>query len=176
MDGVEVLGAVLPFPVTPSQAGVWCLDDSDVSITDYRVTNRRGRAFVVMQFTSPFTELYDVIRKVCDEFQLDAHKSDETYGPGIVISDIARDITDSEFVIAEITPANPNVYYELGYAHAINKPAILLADHKIDRAPFDVAPFRIMFYENSIPGRQAFEDGLRKNIEAVLEKGGLTPR
>jgi len=71
-------------------------------------------------------------------------------------------------------PADPNIYYELGYAHAVNKPAILLADKSTEKPPFDVAQFRIMFYENSIPGRQSFEDGLRKHIEVILEKGRLS--
>jgi hypothetical protein len=86
-------------------------------------------------------------------------------------------------VIAEITPVNPNVYYELGFAHAINKPTILLADRAIDRLPFDVSPFRVLFYENTIGGKRLFEDGLRKHIAAILTKdsvgsagGGLTQR
>lgn len=170
VDNVAVLAAVLPFAITPSQAGLWCLDDGNIQISNYRVERQRGRVFIVMQFSSPFVELYDVIKKICDEFQLQAHKADETYGPGIVVSDIARDITAAEFVIAEITAPNPNVYYELGYAHAINKPAILLADRQIQRTPFDIAPFRIMLYDNSIAGRQTFEDGLRRHIEAILKK------
>jgi hypothetical protein len=35
---------------------------------------------------------------------------------------------------AEVTPANPNVFYELGYAHAIQKPTILLAEKPTDPA------------------------------------------
>ena len=64
---------------------------------------------------------------------------------------------ESEFVIAEITPVNANVYYELGFAHAINKPTILLADRAIDKLPFDVSPFRVLFYENTIGGKRLFE-------------------
>lgn len=173
IDGVDTLATVLPFPIIPSQAGLWFMDDSEIRVSNYRVANQRGHVFVVMKFCAPYTELFEVIKKVCGEFSLDACKADDTYGPGIVIADIARDIAESEFVIAEITPANPNVYYELGYAHAINKPAILLADKTIGKAPFDVAPFRIMFYENSIPGRLRFEENLRKHIEAILEKGTL---
>jgi hypothetical protein len=80
----------------------------------------------------------------------------------------------AEFVIAEVTPQNPNVYYELGFAHAINKPAILLADKALGKLPFDVAPFRVMFYENSIPGRKVFEESLRRHIQAILERKQLT--
>jgi nucleoside 2-deoxyribosyltransferase len=38
------------------------------------------------------------------------------------MADVINDMIDAEFVIAEITPTNPNVYYELGFAHAIGKP------------------------------------------------------
>ena len=171
VDDVEVTSTVLPFALPPSQTGIHCLDDGVIRISNYRVSTQRGRAFVVMQFSSPFTEIYeDVIRVVCSEFEIDAHRADETYGPGLIIADVTREIGESEFVIAEITPPNPNVYYEIGYAHAINKPTILLADKTIDRLPFDISGFRVMFYENSIAGKRRFEEGLRKHISAILEK------
>ena len=43
---------------------------------------------------------------------------------GLIIADIERQILDSQVVIADITPQNPNVYYEVGYAHALRKPTI----------------------------------------------------
>jgi nucleoside 2-deoxyribosyltransferase len=48
--------------------------------------------------------------------------------PGWAIEDIKRQIAECRVVIAEITPGNPNVYYEVGYADALNKPLILIAD------------------------------------------------
>jgi len=72
-------------------------------------------------------------------------------------------------VIAEITPANPNVYYEIGYAHALNKPTILIAERATE-LPFDVSPFRVLFYENTIAGKKRIEEGLRRHLEAILGK------
>ena len=46
----------------------------------------------------------------------------------LIIADLVRQIFESKIVIAEITPANANVYYEVGFAHAMNKPTILFAD------------------------------------------------
>ena len=73
----------------------------------------------------------------------------------------------SRLIIAEISQSNPNVFYEVGYAHALNKPTILIAE-KTTKLPFDVSPFRTLFYENTIAGKQKIEDGLKKHIEASL--------
>jgi hypothetical protein len=172
VDGVEVAQAVLPFALRPSQVGIFALDDNDLSVSNYSVETQKGKVFVVMQFGSPFNEIHeDVIKEICSEFGLEAKRADETFGPGMIIADVTREIAESEFVVAEITPANPNVYYELGYAHAIRKPTILLADRGMDRLPFDVSPFRVLFYENSIAGKKLFEEGLRKHVAAILSSG-----
>lgn len=124
-----------------------------------------------MQFSSPYNELYEqVISRVCNEFGVDARRADDTYGPGLIIADIARQIDEAKLIIAEITPSNPNVYYEVGYAHAKNKPTILIADRTIERLPFDVSPFRTLFYENTIDGKQKIEDNFRSHLRAVLSQ------
>jgi hypothetical protein len=178
VDGVEVLQAIIPASVPPSQAGVWCYGDSDVEITNFAVTGTRGRVFVVMQFTGPFNDVFnEVLKNVCDKFDLKAFRADEVYGPGLIIQDVERDITESEFVIADITPVNANVYYEVGYARAANKEVILLADRgQMEKLPFDVAPFRVLFYENTIGGKRRFEEALEKHIAAVLRKRALPER
>jgi hypothetical protein len=68
-------------------------------------------------------------------------------------------------VIADITPDNPNVFYEVGYAHGIKKPTILLSDRRRDKLPFDVSGFRTLFYDNTIGGKKAVEENLTKHLE-----------
>lgn len=127
---------------------------------------------MVMQFSTPYNELYsEVVKPVCDAFNIDSVRGDEAYGPGIILADIARQIIEAKVVIAEITPANPNVYYEVGYAHALNKPTILIAE-KGTNLPFDLSPFRVLFYENSIDGKRRIEEGLRKHLQAILSTWG----
>lgn len=170
VDGVEVTSATLPIPMSRSQVGIWCRDQSAISIKDFTVSTEPPRAFIVMQFGSPYNELYqEVVKPICTEFHIDAARADETYGPGLIVADVARQIDEAVFVIAEITPANPNVYYEVGYAHARGKPTILIADREIQKLPFDVSPFRTLFYENSIDGKRRVEEGLRKHIKAILD-------
>lgn len=167
LDGVDVVITDLPFPLPSGQAGIWCMGGTDIRISRYNIKRQPPKAFVVMQFTPPYNELFsEVIAPVCQDLGLIAVRADETYGTGLIIADIVRDITEAKVIIAEITPANPNVYYEVGYAHALNKPTILIAE-KPTQLPFDVSPFRVLFYENTIGGKTKIEAGLRKHLEAI---------
>jgi len=171
VDGIDVLSAQMPFSLPPSQVGVWCLSKHQIRVGKYSVRTVPPKVFVVMEFSSPYNEIYlEVIKRISEEFEIEAVRADETFGPGIILTDIARQIIESKAVIAEITPPNPNVYYEIGYAHALGKPTILIAD-KSAKIPFDVSPFRILLYENTIPGKSRFEAGLRKHLAAIFAPG-----
>ncbi len=51
----------------------------------------------------------------------------EKIQPGAVFTNFIMDsIQSSDFIIVDISRQNPNVFYELGYAHALRKPTILL--------------------------------------------------
>jgi hypothetical protein len=123
-----------------------------------------------MQFSDPYQDLYtDVITKVINDqkYNLRAYHAGEVFGPGAILEDIVRGIIDARIVVAEITPPNQNVFYELGYAHALKKPTILLAERGKE-LPFDVSGYRCLFYENTIGGKGKVEEGLRKHLDAIL--------
>jgi nucleoside 2-deoxyribosyltransferase len=88
------------------------------------------------------------------------------------LQDIVRSIKESDVIIADITPVNANVFYELGYAHAMNKPTILLANRKIEKLPFDVSGYRVIFYDDTIRGRRDIEESLEKHLENVIKGFG----
>jgi hypothetical protein len=130
-----------------------------VAFKNLCVRREPGTAFVVMQFSDPYQTLYaDVIQPVIESYKLRAYHAGEVFGPGIILEDITRGIVEARIVIAEITPPNQNVFYELGYAHALKKPTILLADSTKD-LPFDISGYRCLFYENSIGGKKKVEEG-----------------
>ena len=169
VDEVEVCSVTLPGSLPRTQVGIWCRDFADITVRDFFIHAEPPRAFVVMQFSSPYNELYqEVVRPVCELFNVQAVRADEAYGPGLILADVVRQIDEAKFIIAEITPANPNVYYEVGYAHARGKPTILIADRKLEKLPFDLSPFRTLFYENSIDGKRRVEEGLTRHIREVL--------
>ncbi len=170
LDSVHVLSTDLPFSLPRGQSGLWALGPNNVRVSQFNVAAEAPKVFVVMQFTEPFNELYgDVVAPVCEKAGFRVVRADETYGPGLIIADIARAITEATIVIADITPDNPNVFWEVGYAHALNKPTVLVAQR--DRElPFDVSPFRTLFYDNTIGGKARVEEGLRRHLDAIQKQ------
>ena len=172
VDSVRALATNLSAPLPESQVGVFCLGEANCHISNFRVDATKPRAFVVMEYSKDFNELYEeVVKPAVESLGLDVKRADETYGPGLILSDITGKLLDARVVIAEITPPNPNVYFEVGYSFAIGKPPILLAVEGTE-LPFDVSPFRTLFYENTIKGKKAVEDGLKSHVRAVL---GIQP-
>lgn len=139
-----------------------------IKVRSIHASEASPKAFVVMQFAPHFNELYqDVIKPSCETFGYEVVRADDIYTNGQIVIDIVDSIKSASVVIADVTPDNPNVYYEVGYAHALAKPTILLCDRRRERLPFDVSGFRTVFYENTIGGKSAVEERLRKHLEAI---------
>lgn len=172
VDGVPVATTTLSAAANqPRQLGIFCVSGSDVSISKFSANVERPKAFIVMQFSSPYDEVYShVIQGACDKFNIDAIRADEIYGPGIIIKDVIDRISQSQVVIADISPTNPNVYFEVGYALALGKPIILLAQRRMPESPlpFDLSAFRVLFYDDSIGGKPKLEAGLENHLREVL--------
>lgn len=172
VDGIKVLESRLPINTSKTQVGIWTRSNSEceILIHDYEVIDKKIKAFVVMQFGSHFDELYrDVICNVVEkEMDIQVIRSDDIYNNQMIINDIKNSIDASRVVIADVTPQNPNVYYEVGYAHASGKTTILLAE-KGTKLPFDVSPYRVIFYENTIGGKVKVEEALRKHMNEILK-------
>lgn len=169
VDGVRVLEHVVQVPLPYGQLGLfsWLSQGGVIQFTDLFANPVRGDAFVMMQF-SGFEELYtDVIEPLTKEFGFRPYRADQVYGPGNILEDIVRGIETAQIVIAEITPINANVFYEVGYAHALKKQTILLAENGT-KLPFDLSGFRCLFYENSIGGKLKVEEGLKSHLQAIL--------
>lgn len=172
VDEVRVLDCTLPHPLANEQVGVCAWGSGDVIFGPVAISARLPSAFVVMQFTPPFDELYeDVIRPVCAELQIEAYRASDIYRPGVIIQDIIQGLAEAQVIIAEITPANPNVFYEVGYSHALNKPTILLANRsEIAELPFDLRGFRVVFYDDTIRGKSSVKSDLRQHLRAITRK------
>jgi len=169
IDGVPVASGEVASPLgRPRQVGVFCKGNHKIVVRGFSVNAQKPKAFVVMQFGPQYDDVYrDVVRGVCDEYEVNSLRADDVAGPGFIIADIIREIASSQLIIADITPNNPNVYFEVGYALAMKKPTILLA-RKGTPLPFDVAGFRVLFYEDSIGGKGKLEEGLHRHLSAIL--------
>lgn len=129
-----------------------------------------------MQYGEPFDSLYtNVIAKVASRKNLHAYRADEIYKPGVVLGHIIQSIATSDIVVAEITTLNPNIFYELGYAHAKNKTPILLAARDT-KLPFDISGFRVILYDYTIKAkvRAAILRVLSRFSKSTLSEASFT--
>ena len=62
--------------------------------------------------------------------------------PGFVVPQVYDSINSADLVIGEMSDRNPNVFYEIGFAHALGKPTVLLAASSDDLKAFDTQGFR----------------------------------
>jgi nucleoside 2-deoxyribosyltransferase len=56
-----------------------------------------------------------------------AKRADSLFGPGNIINEIWALVRDAKVLVAELTDKSPNVFYELGLAHALGKPVVMLS-------------------------------------------------
>ncbi|QZK89859.1 nucleoside 2-deoxyribosyltransferase [Flavobacterium sp. CHNK8] len=167
VNGIKITESIQD--VKRGQIKFYLSGESEIVISNMQVNTMKPKAFIVMQFTEEYNQLYkEVIKPVCENFGLEVERADEFYTTTPIIADVIRSIVNSSLIIAEITPDNANVYYEVGYAHAINKPTILLCERKKrEKLPFDISGFRTLFYEDSISGKSTVEKNLKKFLENI---------
>jgi hypothetical protein len=121
--------------------------------------------FVMMPFKGRFDEIYrNLVIPAVVRQGLSAMRADEMAGPGFIVEQIRAAIQQARLCIADVTGNNANVLYEIGLAHAMNKPLILLAERESE-VPFDVAHERVIFYDKHLD--QA-EDALKRAISVAL--------
>ncbi len=128
VDAVRVLEHILDEALGGDQIGLLTWGTTEVEFRDYSYESQKPDIFVIMQFSELYDALYkDVIIPICEEVGLNVIRADDVFSEhGVILQDIVKSIIESEIIIAEITPSNPNVFYELGYAHALRKSTILL--------------------------------------------------
>lgn len=108
--------------------------------------------FVVMPFREeefPQRVYRDVIKPfIEDQFKIGCYRVDEDNLPDRIDNKIYSYLLRSAFVVAEVTTLNPNVFYELGLAHLLEKDCIIVTSTPISKIPFDINRVRAEHYEN----------------------------
>jgi hypothetical protein len=126
--------------------------------------------FVVQPFAAPFGPYYEsVFKPAIEQAGLTAVRADaEIFGTGKVIDQIWRGINQADVLVAELTTKNPNVFYELGLAHALHKPVILISSNQ-DDVPFDLRHIRVILYDQADPfWGQKLIDKVADNIRSAI--------
>lgn len=127
--------------------------------------------FVMMPFANPIGVYYQSIYEVAiKKAGLTPVRADaDIFGTGKIIDQVWRGIKNAKVLVAELTKRNPNVFYELGLAHALNKPVVLVSSNEED-VPFDLQHIRVIYYDVNDPfwGAKLIEK-VAENILSALE-------
>lgn len=155
----------------PSQKVV----DASISTPERRSEGVReflDTCFVMM----PFGQWYDLYYKevyvsAIKEAGFEPVRADELFSSGSVVEQIWEQIDKAKVLLADLTGKNPNVFYELGLAHADRKPVVFTSGI-LEDVPFDLRHLRVIIYDVREPN---WNQKLKTNITAYLKNAKLDP-
>jgi hypothetical protein len=126
---------------------------------------------VLMPFEPAFEAVYrQGVLAACQEAETACLRLDEQIFEKNALEGIQGQLAGADIIVADASGRNPNVFYEVGYAQALGKTVILLADSPRD-IPFDLRHYRHIVYADP----PALKDRLLEKIRYVLATKGTTP-
>lgn len=119
--------------------------------------------FVVMPFRPELNYFYLYVQKhLSEKHGLRVERGDHNVLTKAIMDKIRDQIVEADVLLGDVTSGNPNVFYEIGLAHAFGKPVIFLTQDPPANAPVDVRQFEFIHYD-----LQRHEDFLGKLDNAI---------
>ena len=113
--------------------------------------------FVLMPFDKTFSDIYQFgIKGAAEDIGAYAERLDDQIFTDGILDRIFNQINRADVIVADMTARNANVFYEVGYAHALGKIVLLLTQDAED-IPFDLKHRQHVVYGQSI-------DNLRRQL------------
>lgn len=123
--------------------------------------------FIIMPFHPDLMPVFtDAIKPACQQTGFKAVRVDELEGVYNINREIIEHIFISDAIIADLTNWRPNVFYELGVAHAISNKAIMIINKK-DEIPFDIKMYSCILYEQNKAGLTKLTANLVKSLKSL---------
>ena len=113
------------------------------------------KAFLLMAINAQSRGLRKAVQNALSEAGVEL--ANPELRPGAPVGDVLVDaIASADFVIADISNASPNVFYELGYAHAMRKNTLMLVSKNASpKIPSDLEGSFYLTYDPEDPEQVA---------------------
>ena len=99
-----------------------------------------------------FDKIYkDFIKGAVAELGIKCVRCDEIVETGWIHSKMFKHIFEADVAVVDITALNPNVFYELGIRHALNKHVTVLIRKAGTPTPFNIQGFQMLEYNPESP-------------------------
>jgi hypothetical protein len=147
-------------------------------------TASRVDCFVMMPFAEEFDRIYhDAIRPgalLAAErvgISMSVTRADEYTLPSHITRDIVEMLFRCSCAVADLTDGNPNVFYELGVAHAMGDKTLMITQD-VERLPFDLRNYRVLAYSSDDAGLAKLRGMIAASLAPILERkpGSPIPR
>lgn len=112
------------------------------------VESRPNSVFVLTPFNAMFDDDYQTVRDFFIDHGYQCNRGDDVKVTHNILGHIIKEMASSEIVVANISGRNPNVFYELGIAHALGKEVIIIAQNSKD-ITFDVSQSQVVIYKDN---------------------------
>ena len=120
-----------------------------------------------------FDEVYELlIKPALTKAGCVSFRADHEPGAGDIRTDMYFELVTADFILADISILNANVFYELGVRHGIAPRGVLMIHGGWTRRPFDVAPDRTFDYDGTlfIVKREERDETWRQRLDAEGER------
>lgn len=126
--------------------------------------------FTIMPFGGYFDIYYQSIYyPAIIDAGLSPIRVDDLSRPSPIVNDIWTYTKKAKIILADLTGRNPNVFYELGLAHALAKPVVLISESMED-VPFDLKSLRVITFDKNLPGwNEILKERIALSIHETLE-------
>jgi hypothetical protein len=130
----------------------------------------KDKCFVISPFGGWHDDYYGEI--FCPSIKaagMEPCRADDLFRSSAIVHDIWHLVVSSRVLLADLTDKNPNVFYELGLAHAARKPVLLLTQ-SMDDVPFDLRALRVITYDVEHPDwGQVLRENIKQGLKETLE-------
>lgn len=116
----------------------------------------------LMPFNHKYDKIYKAISNAGQKCGYKVVRSDDHYISDDILKYTIELILKAQIVVIVIDGRNPNVFYEMGIAHALGKQTLLLASiSSFQNAPFDIQNNRMVLYKGDADLQSKLEVALR---------------
>jgi hypothetical protein len=115
------------------------------SFKNNNIRNKSRQVFIAMWFNESVNFLYDYFDSIIKHFGLNSLRIDNKIHNNKIDDGIKLEIKKSKFLIADLTGNRGSIYYEIGYAHALEIPVIITSNINDKDIPFDVRQYNCIF-------------------------------
>jgi hypothetical protein len=104
---------------------------------------------------------------------LEPYRVDQDARTDVLITSIEDGIRSAAVCLADITTDNPNVWYELGFSFAANRPVVMVcSNERTGKYPFDIQHRAIIAYKTEAQSDfKVLSDAITERLKAAAERG-----